>query len=163
MTKIENSLEKPSFGEDTEILFDSTKAGINPNNERIIVDAKSVLDKEGNPEKWVAIRRLDSVRVIAEKDGEIYFAKQRQGGGKPYYSVFGGSVISGEDHETAAKRELLEESGFKGNMELLMRWNNPDGRLKWIWSIWIAHNIEKIADKYGLIKTGGTDLHDYNL
>lgn len=26
-----------------------------------------------------------------------------------------------------------------------------------------ARNIEKIADKYGLIKTGGTDLHDYNL
>ncbi len=26
-----------------------------------------------------------------------------------------------------------------------------------------ARNIEKIADKYGLIKTGGTDLHGYNL
>ncbi len=26
-----------------------------------------------------------------------------------------------------------------------------------------VHNIEKIADKYGLIKTGGTDLHDDNL
>ncbi len=26
-----------------------------------------------------------------------------------------------------------------------------------------AHKIEQIADKYNLIKTGGTDLHDYNL
>lgn len=26
-----------------------------------------------------------------------------------------------------------------------------------------AHEIEKIADKYNLIKTGGTDLHGYNL
>ncbi len=147
MEKIANSFDIPSFGAETEILFDSFDTGVNPSSEHIIVDAKSVRDNDGNLEKWVSIRRLDSVRVIAEKDGEIYFAKQRQKNGSAYYHVFGGSVNAGEDHEEAAKRELLEESGLRGNMELLMRWDNPDGRLKWVWSIWIARNVEKVAEQ----------------
>ncbi len=147
MKIIKNSIETPSFGDETEILFDSIKAGINPENERIIVDSKSTTDKNGNLEKWVSIRRLDSVRVIAEKNGEIYFAKQNNANGKSHYHIFGGSVNNGETHEEAAKRELMEEAGMAGNMELLMKWENPDGRLKWVWSIWIAHDVEIVAEQ----------------
>ncbi len=147
MEKIVNSFDNPSFGSETEVLFDSVDTGVNPNDERIIVDAKIVQVCDGSTQKWVSMRRLDSVRVIAEKDGEIYFAKQRNANGTEHFHAFGGSVMAGEDHETAAKRELLEESGFRGTMELLSRWNNPDGRLKWVWSIWIAHNVEKIAEQ----------------
>lgn len=144
----ENSIDIPSFGNNTIVSYDSAEHGINPENEHIIIDTTDVVNPNGLSEKWAAIRRLDSVRIIAEKEGEIYFAKQTSPNGKTFYTAFGGSVLSGESPEKAAKRELLEESGMDGELELLMTWKNPDSRLKWTWFIYIARNVQKVSSQH---------------
>lgn len=149
---MKNSIENPTFGAETIISYDSAEHGINPENEHIIIDTCIVKDSNGNQETWAAVRRLDSVRVIAEKDGEIYFAKQTMPNGSKHYTAFGGSVLPGETPEEAAKREFKEEAGMEGDLELLMHWQNPDLHLNWGWSIFIAHNA-RIVDKQQLDPT----------
>ena len=62
-----------------------------------------------------------AVCVLAlSKDGGVILTHQyRPGPEKLFFEMPGGGVEEGEDPLSAAKRELLEETGYMGNMQLV--------------------------------------------
>lgn len=71
--------------------------------------------RNGHTEKMIVLESPDSVNVVAKtSDGFILFVEQyRFGLGINTLELPGGIVDKGEDHGVAAKRELVEETGFE--------------------------------------------------
>src|SRR3989344_5268859 len=76
---------------------------------------------DGTYETFEKIKRVDTVIVLpVTKEGKIILTKQQQPNGKPFTRVAGGRVDEGEGVLAAAKRELLEETGYEAvKFELL--------------------------------------------
>jgi NAD+ diphosphatase len=53
-----------------------------------------------------------SVRAIIIKDKSL-LSMRRDKFGMQYYTLIGGGVDVGEDHETALRREIMEETGLQ--------------------------------------------------
>ncbi len=74
----------------------------------------------GSEEIFEGIKRKSTVRIIAVSNKKIIFAKEYEPNGTSFYNLLGGRIENGEEPLSAAKRELLEESGFSSeNWQLL--------------------------------------------
>jgi len=63
---------------------------------------------------YIAMEAPDWVQVIAEREGRFLLVRQWRHAAKSLSLEFPGGVVDkGEDPATAARRELLEETGFK--------------------------------------------------
>lgn len=78
-----------------------------------------------------------SVGIIVKKDGKILLIERKK---FPFgFAAPAGHVDDGEDYETAAGRELLEEVGVSASKLILLtegRKNNPCRRPKGSWHYW---------------------------
>lgn len=93
-------------------------------------------------------KRADSVNVIAvTKEKKIILAQQEQPGIEPFVGVLGGRIDEGEDPLEAAKRELLEESGYRAKELILWESTQPLSSLDWAVYTFIAKGCEKIAEQ----------------
>lgn len=86
------------------------------------------------------------VNVVAITDGEKYIIERqyRHGIGEVLYEICAGTCEEGEEPLAAARRELLEETGFGGG-----RWSllgkfapNPNSMNNWCYSF-LAENVVK--------------------
>lgn len=70
----------------------------------------------------------DWVNVIAIADDEkfIFIEQYRQGVADFQIELAGGMIDAGEDPETAARRELLEETGYAASNWKPLGWSNPN-------------------------------------
>jgi ADP-ribose pyrophosphatase len=94
--------------------------------------------------------RLDSAFVIASCGGKILYSIQEQAGrAGAFYGAFGGVVDRGEDPLAAAKRELLEESGYESDdWRLLSAAPATDtGQIRWTTYVYLAKNCRKSAEQ----------------
>ena len=83
------------------------------------------------------LKRADTVNVIAVVGQKIIIAQTKQPDWKKYKNTLaGGRVDEGESPLQAAKRELLEESGYVSNKWILWKKIKPYGKI-----IWIVHNV----------------------
>lgn len=91
------------------------------------------------------IKRPDTVHIFAvTEQGDILVSHERQPGTEEYITPPGGRVDEGEDALTAAKRELLEETGYASeNWELLGAWQMHP-KLEWAIFAFIARNAKKV-------------------
>jgi ADP-ribose pyrophosphatase len=79
---------------------------------------------------------------------EIILARQfRPGTERFVYELPGGSVDPGEEPAIAAARELLEETGYAGDLQLVGT-NMADGYSTMIRFVYIAKNCIKIAEQH---------------
>lgn len=85
------------------------------------------------------IKRADTAEVIAVHDGKIWYAEQEQPAKPVYTSFFGGRIESGETAEIGAARELKEEAGMTGTLELVQSLM-PLNKMEWTNYIFIAKN-----------------------
>ncbi len=103
-------------------------------------------DKTG---KFYIIENPDWVNVIAiTKDSEIVLIEQfRHGIGETILEIPGGMVDAGEEAETAARRELLEETGFAAQEFVFLGKSRPNPAINdnWLYHF-AAFNAEKIED-----------------
>ena len=100
---------------------------------------------DGSVATFEALKRPDAVRVIAIQDNEIILNQEKQPAGKKMLGTFGGRVDEGETLLACAKRELLEESGFKSDdWELLESSEFYPEKMDFTVYTFVARNCKKI-------------------
>lgn len=102
---------------------------------------------DGSEETFEMLKRVNTIEIIAIKDGKICISHQSQPNKKDFYSLFGGRAEKEEkDPLVTAKRELLEESGMFSNKWELYKIYHPLHKIDWDIYTFIAKNCKKVAD-----------------
>lgn len=100
---------------------------------------------DGTTSTFEAIRRGDSVTVLALEGNTILVNEEIQPGRTPFLALPGGRVDKGEDIMSAARRELLEETGMVSKE--LIHWFTVDAsdmaKIEWSSHYFIAKNCTK--------------------
>src|SRR3989339_528828 len=81
-------------------------------------------------------------------EGRIILTKQEQPGKEPFIGTTGGRVDEGEDILSAAKRELLEESGYEAEEFILWDAQHPTSKIDWVVYTFIAKGLRKIDEAH---------------
>lgn len=93
------------------------------------------------------LKRPDTVVVFPVlPDGQIILTEQEQPGKAPFIGATGGRVDDGEDILDAAKRELLEESGYEADEFVLWKMQQPMSKIEWAVYVFVAKGLCKVAD-----------------
>lgn len=102
---------------------------------------------DGSRAIFEKLKRPDTVVVFPVlPDGKIILTEQEQPGKQPFIGATGGRVDEGEDILTAAKRELLEESGYIAEEFILWDSAQPISKIEWAIYTFIAKGLKKVAD-----------------
>ena len=102
---------------------------------------------DGTKTTFEKLKRPDTVVVFPVlNDGKIILTEQEQPGKEPFIGVTGGRVDEGEDILSAAKRELLEESGYEAEEFILWDMQHPTSKIDWVVYTFIAKGLKKVAD-----------------
>lgn len=102
---------------------------------------------DGTTEIFEKLKRPDTVVVYPVlPDGRIILTEQEQPGKEPFIGATGGRVDEGEEILEAAKRELLEESGYEAEKLILWNAQQPIGKIEWAIYTFVAKGLKKVAD-----------------
>lgn len=102
---------------------------------------------DGNTATFEKLQRPDTVVVYPIlPDGTILLTKQEQPGKEPFISSAGGRVDPGEDILDAAKRELLEETGYEAEEWILWDAQQPVSKVEWAIYTFIAKGLKKVTE-----------------
>lgn len=102
---------------------------------------------DGSEETFEKLKRPDTVIVFPVlDDGKILLTKQQQPGKEPFIGAAGGRVDPGENILTAAKRELLEETGYEAKKYTLWKSVQPISKMEWAVYVFIAKDVKKAAE-----------------
>ena len=109
----------------------------------------SVNSGDGRQSAFFVVENPDWVNVIAlTKTNEVVLIEQfRHGAEEIVLEIPGGMIDSNETAETAARRELLEETGFSSGEFVYLGKSRPNPALQnnWIYH-YLALNCEKTED-----------------
>jgi len=101
---------------------------------------------DGTKTTFEKIKRPDTVVVFPVlDDGKIILTEQEQPGKEPFIGATGGQVDEGEDILEAAKRELLEESGYEASEFILWDAQHPTSKIDWVIYTFIAKGLKKVS------------------
>jgi 8-oxo-dGTP pyrophosphatase MutT (NUDIX family) len=102
---------------------------------------------DGTTATFEKLKRPDTVIIFPVlDDGRILLTEQEQPGKEPYIGATGGRVDNDEDILEAAKRELLEESGYEASKFILWDTQQPISKIDWTIYTFIAKGLRKVAD-----------------
>ena len=103
---------------------------------------------DGSKKVFEKLKRPDTATIIpVTEDGKIIIALQEQPHRLPFIGLVGGRVDEGEDILEAAKRELLEETGYKGKDWILFDAVQPVGKIEWAIYTFIAKGCKKVGEQ----------------
>ena len=103
---------------------------------------------DGNKKVFEKLKCPDTAMIIpVTEDGKIIIALQEQPHKPPFIGAVGGRVDEGEDILEAAKRELLEETGYKAKEWVLFDAVQPISKIEWAVYTFIAKGCKKIAEQ----------------
>lgn len=101
----------------------------------------------GTKTTFEKLKRPDTVVVFPVlPDGRILLTEQEQPGKEPFIGATGGRVDEGEDILEAAKRELLEESGYEAEEFILWEASHPVEKIDWVVYVFIAKGLKKVSE-----------------
>jgi ADP-ribose pyrophosphatase len=103
---------------------------------------------DGSKKTFEKIKRSDTVIIFPVlDDGRILLTKQEQPGKTPFIGAAGGKVEGGEDVLEAAKRELLEETGYEAKELILWDAQHPATKIDWVVYTFIAKGLTKTSEQ----------------
>jgi len=103
---------------------------------------------DGSKRLFEKLKRPDTAMIIpVTEDGKIIVALQEQPHKPPFIGTVGGRVDEGEDILEAAKRELLEETGYEAKEWILFDAIQPVSKIEWVIYTFIAKGCKKIAEQ----------------
>lgn len=105
---------------------------------------------DGSTATFEAIRRDDTVIIYAFKGDKIIIERQKQPDRNHwYYSLPGGRHDHpDEDEETAARRELQEETGLKFKNWKLITARQPEHKIDYLVYYFVATDLEKETERH---------------
>src|SRR3989338_10086642 len=102
---------------------------------------------DGSMAIFEKLKRPDTVVVFPVlPDGKIILTEQEQPSKEPFIGATGGRVDEGEEILAAAKRELLEESGYEAERYMLLDAQHATSKIDWVVYTFIAKGLKKVAD-----------------
>ncbi len=102
---------------------------------------------DGTIQTFERLQRPDTVQILPVSGDKIILQIQQQPDWhKPCISLPGGRADTGEDKLTAAKRELLEETGYTASDWRLWNKNSPYEKIIWTIFTYIARGCERKQD-----------------
>ena len=110
----------------------------------------------GTTAVFETLHRPDTVLILPVlHGGQVIFAEETQPGMPTMFRALGGRVMTGELPEEAARRELLEESGYK--VEELRLWDawQPVNKIDWAVYLYVAHGL---SDPSGVALDAGEQI-----
>ncbi len=103
---------------------------------------------DGKMRTFEKVKRPDTAMVIAvTEDGKIILGREEQPGKESSLGLVGGRIDEGEDPLGAAKRELLEETGYEGKEWALFDAFQPVSKMEWVIYTFIAKGCHKVAEQ----------------
>ena len=104
---------------------------------------------DGSTETFEMLRRPDTVKILAIKEGKIIVLRQEQpDSNKAFYDTPGGRHdVDSEDELQAAQRETLEETGMSFKNWKLVEVTQPTAKIDYFIYIFVAWEVEKITDQ----------------
>jgi ADP-ribose pyrophosphatase len=104
---------------------------------------------DGSVATFERLKRPDTVQVITVVGDRILIQQQEQpDSAQPFVSLPGGRGDDGEEPLEAAKRELLEESGYVSDDWTLWKEDSPVGKIEWTIYTFIARNCRKESEPH---------------
>ncbi len=101
---------------------------------------------DGTTEIFERLMRPNSECVIAVVENKILILNQKQPDRDPFTSFPGGRNDRNEEDIAAAKRELLEETGYVSDDIFLWKKIRPVSKIEWNVNYFIARNCKKIQE-----------------
>lgn len=103
---------------------------------------------DGSHETFEMLKRPDTVAVITVVGDKILVGEQEQPGIARFVSLPGGRVEMGEEPLVAAKRELLEETGYaSADWEPWFSFE-PHQKIEWAVHCYIARAAKKVQEPH---------------
>lgn len=103
---------------------------------------------DGSKKTFEHLTRADTVVIIpVTGDGKIIICDQEQPDRDTYLSMISGRVDQGEEPLEAAKRELLEETGFEASEITLFDEYQPHIKLGWTVYTYLAKGCKKVGEQ----------------
>ncbi len=104
---------------------------------------------DGTKKTFEKLKRPDTVMILpVTQDKKIILSVQEQPGKSPFVGTVGGRVDGGEEILEAAKRELLEETGYQAEDWVLFDSTQPVSKIEWSVYLFIAKGCKKVAEQY---------------
>ena len=102
---------------------------------------------DGSVKTFEKVKRRDTVGVLAvTPEKKILLLEQEQPGTVPFLGTSGGIIDPGEDPFEAAKRELLEETGYTSDSWEFFEAVQPVSKIDWAIFTFIARDVQKVAE-----------------
>lgn len=99
---------------------------------------------DGSFQTYEKLKRPDTVLIIPViPEGNIIMLDEEQPGKVPFTSVPGGKIDKNEEPLEAAKRELMEETGFEANNYIFWFAIQPISKIDWTIYVYIAKGCKK--------------------
>ena len=103
---------------------------------------------DGSKKVFEKLKRPDTAMIIpVTEEGNIIIALQEQPNKPAFIGTIGGRVDEGEDILEAAKRELLEETGYRAKEWILFDAVQPVSKIEWAIYTFIAKGCKKVAEQ----------------
>lgn len=137
--KVERPRSKQPIPPHAKKVFDGVIFEIYQWEQELFDGSKAVFEK--------GRRKDDTITVIpVTEDGKILLIQDEQPGRPPITVLPAGRLEPGETPDAAAKRELLEETGYETDDLKLLWAHQPVMKLDWAVYFFLARNCRKVAE-----------------
>lgn len=104
---------------------------------------------DGSFETFEMLKRPDTIKILAVKDGKVIILEQEQPGHEAFYDLPGGRHdVESESELDAAKREMVEETGMTFKTWKLLDITQPHTKIEQFVYIFLATDFDKQTEQH---------------